>query len=621
MAPPEPQPASTPVSAGFPEPNYRQWQERVEQVLRKSGLLDEDAPAPDPVEDVLATTTYDDLTLHPLYTASPVESGYPGMPPYVRGSGPQGCVSGWDVRQQHRHPDPAETNREVLADLDNGVTSLWLRLGTGGLAVSELADALAGVHLEMIGVHLDAGPDCVPAADAFLQLARQRQVQAGTLRGNLGADPIGVQARTGKPAEFDWARELATRCAEQYPGLRAIAVDGLPYHDAGGSDAEELGCSLAAAVTYLRELEGTLGVDAACGLLEFRYAASADQFGTIAKFRAARRLWERVTRECGIAERLRAQQQHAVTSSAMLTRRDPWVNMVRTTIAAFGAGLGGAQAVTTQPFDAAIGLPDSFSRRVARNTQSLLLEESRLAHVIDPAGGAWYVETRTEELAAAAWRWFQEIEAAGGLVAALERGVIADRLASTRRRRERAIAHRDDPIIGVTEFPHLEEQPVHRPPAPEQPGGGLPRVRYAEPYERLRDASDELLAATGRRPTVFLATLGPVAAHTARASFARNLFAAGGLASVEAGPTESTEDIRTAFAGSGTTIACVCGSDSDYARRADATARALKESGADCVLLAGKPPERPLDSVDRYIHSGVDALAVLHELHNKFSRL
>ncbi|MEB3372307.1 methylmalonyl-CoA mutase small subunit [Saccharopolyspora mangrovi] len=601
-----------PLAAEFPEPTREQWQDQVHKVLKRSGSVGEEPPA-GPVEDVLDSTTHDGIRVRPLYTSAPVEPGLPGLAPFVRGSRPQGGVAeGWDVRQRHEHPDAAETNREVLADLYNGVSSLWLRLGAAGIAIDDLPDALGGVHLDMIGVSLDAGADFAAAAQAYLDLAAEQGVPTGQLRGNLGADPLAVLARTGQAGDRDAAVELARRCAAEFPQLGALSVDALPFHDAGGSDAQELGCSLAAGVTYLRWLtEAGMDVDAAAGQLEFRYAATADQFLTIAKLRAARRLWEQVTRSSGVSEPARAQTQHAVTSQAMLTRRDPWVNMLRGTIATFAAGVGGAQSVTTLPFDAAIGLPDDFARRIARNTQALLLEESHLAQVIDPAGGSWYVETLTDELARTAWAWFQRIEATGGLPQALESGLVAEEIEDTWQERRAAIARRSDAITGVSEFPNLDEAPVERSAAPQQPGGGLPVHRYAENFEALRDAADARLAQTGERPAVFLATLGPLAAHNARESFARNLFAAGGLGSAEAGPTDSTDAVLAAYTGA--PVVCLCSSDEIYAERAAETAQALRQAGAKTVLLAGKPSDHA--DVDGYVHAGCDALTVLEAVH------
>ncbi|MGW1926800.1 methylmalonyl-CoA mutase family protein, partial [Streptomyces massasporeus] len=320
----------------------------------------------------------------------------------------------------------------------------------------------------------------------------------------------------------------------------------------------------------------------ACAQLEFRYAATADQFLTIAKLRAARRLWARVAEVCGAPD-AGAQRQHAVTSTVMMTRRDPWVNMLRTTVATLAAGVGGAESVTVLPFDEALGLPDAFARRIARNTSTVLIEESHLARVVDPAGGSWYVERLTDELAHAAWEFFQVIERAGGQEAALRSGTIGERLAETWSARSRKLATRREPITGVSEFPHLTEKPVERTPAPAQPTGGLPRVRRDEAYEALRARSDAHLAATGTRPRVYLAALGPAAAHSARVSFAANLFQAGGIEPV----TEGT------FEESGAREVCLCSSDALYAEQAATAAAELRAAGAEHVLLAGRPADHP----------------------------
>ncbi|WP_327582797.1 methylmalonyl-CoA mutase subunit beta [Nonomuraea sp. NBC_00507] len=571
------------LAAGF-EPTTRDgWRALAMQVLRKSGI---EAGSP---EEALSHATYDGLTVAPLYDMDdlPEDPGLPGAAPYVRGSR---AVSGWDVRQRHAVPD-AEA---VLADLDNGVTSLWLVVGDGAIPVGALETLLAEVALDLAPVVLEAGVLAREAAEALLRLAAAR----GTaLSGNLGASgAVGA--------------ELALRCAAELPGsagLRAVTVDATPYHDAGAGDAEELGCSIARGVAELRALSGAgLSVEQALGQIEFRYAATADQFATVAKLRAARRLWARVAEACGATEH-GGQRQHAVTSSAMMTARDPWVNMLRTTIACFAAGVGGAEAVTVQPFDAALGLPDAFSRRIARNTQSLLLEESGVGRVIDPAGGSWYVERRTADLAERAWAWFQEIEAAGGLDAAA--GLVSERIAATRAHRAADIARRRFPITGVSEFPNPGEKPLRRTPAPpagRQAAGeaGLPKVRYAEEFEALRDLAD----AQPERPKVFLATIGPVAAHTARAAFAANLFQSGGLDTETAGPGADPEQIATAFAVSGTTVACLCSSDKLYAQHAAAVAVALRKAGARKVWLAGKGH---YDGVDANLYAGCDALHVL----------
>lgn len=288
------------LAAEFPDATHDQWRGLVEGVLRKSGK-DFAGPA---AEEALSTALGDGIVARPLYTARDTapDTGYPGFAPYVRGGTPAGgAVNGWDVRQRHDRPEPARANEAVLADLENGVTSLWLTVGGSGLPVSGLGQALEGVLLDLAPVVLDAGAESGEAARALLRLYEERGVPREAARGGLGMDPLGHAARTGGAVEaMSEAAELAELCRRHYPGLRALTVDALPYHEAGASAAQELGCSLATAVAYLRLLTGAgLPVGAALRQLEFRYAAGADQFLTIAKLRAARRLWSRVAEVCG----------------------------------------------------------------------------------------------------------------------------------------------------------------------------------------------------------------------------------------------------------------------------------------------------------------------------------
>ncbi|MDP9459866.1 MAG: methylmalonyl-CoA mutase subunit beta [Actinomycetota bacterium] len=610
------------LAAEFESATREQWRELVAGVLRKAGR----EQLPDPVEEALRVPVATGVTVAPLYTREdagdlPTAVGVPGLPPFVRGprAGAAGVTAaggadpdvpgGWDVRQRHADPDVARTREAITADLENGVSSLWLVLGQGAVPVEALGEVLADVYLDLAPVTVQAaGGGGRDAAEAFLGLVDGRTDLAPG--GSLGLDPLGVHAGSGVPQDVTGLAGLARR-AMAHPGLRTVVADGTVFADAGASAVEELGCALAAGVAYLRALtesadgDGGLSVDQAFGQLEFRFSASADQFTTIAALRAARRLWDRVGEASGASPDVRAMRVHAVTSSVMTTRRDPYVNMLRTTVACFAAGVGGADVVTVQPFDAALGLPDAFARRIARNTQSLLVEEGHLARVLDPAGGSWYVEALTDELARAAWDWFTEIERAGGLAAALDSGLVRERIAAAWQARSQRLATRQDPITGVSEFPNLAQTlPSREPAAPVLPSGGLPRVRAAQEYEALRDAAD----AAGR-PAVYLATIGPIARHTARASFAGNLFQAGGLAT-------PSGDGASGLAGAGTTVACICGTDKDYASEAARLAAELKDAGATQVWLAGKP-ELAVDGVDGYVFAGCDALAVLRTVHDQ----
>ncbi|WP_424211329.1 methylmalonyl-CoA mutase family protein [Streptomyces sp. BI20] len=618
------------LAAEFPDATHEQWQRLVEGVLRKSGKEVSGAEA----EDALSTELEDGLRTRPLYTApapgadpggpeAGVEPEFPGHAPFSRGGRAEGnVVAGWDVRQRLADPDPARLNEAVLADLENGTTSLWLPLDAGASQdpAGFLDRALRGVYLDLAPVVLEPHDGGSAPGRALLGLWEARGTAPEEARGTLGVDWLGREARTGieaDPAVIAEGVALAAEVSARLPHVRTLVVDALPYHEAGASPSWELALSLASGVAALRALTegGALEVPAALGQLEFRYAADGDQFLTIAKLRAARRLWARVAESCGAAE-AGAQRQHAVTSSVMMTRRDPWVNMLRTTIATLAAGVGGADAVTVLPFDSELGASDAFARRIARNTSTVLVRESHLARVIDPAGGSWYVEELTDRLAETAWGFFQEVEAAGGLPAALRSGLVRERLAAGWARRSRRLATRREPITGVSEFPFLAEKPVERPApvgGPVRAGrpGGLPVVRRDEAYEELRARSDAHLAATGARPRVFLAALGPAAAHTARASFASNLFQAGGIEPVHDPVSVDAEGAGAAYAASGADgVAVLCSSDALYEESAAGVAAALRAAGARTVFLAGRPGTAE-GAVDAWVFAGCDAPAVL----------
>jgi methylmalonyl-CoA mutase len=361
-------------------------------------------------------------------------------------------------------------------------------------------------------------------------------------------------------------------------------------------------------------------------MIEFRLTADTDQFLSVAKFRALRALWARVEQACGLDPK--AAFISAETAWRMMTKRDPWVNMLRTTIAAFSAGIGGADAIAVLPFTSAIGLPDRFARRIARNVQLLLLEESNVAKVADPAAGSGGIEDLTEKLCRAAWALFQEFERAGGAPAALERGLIQDKVAKVRAERETATAQRRDVLTGTTDYPNLSEAEVTvldvKPVLLGSPAANikyppLVPIRLAEPFERLRDASDRTSARSGTRPKIFLAGLGTVAEFTPRASFAKTLFEAGGIEAVSNDRFNDQAAMMAAFKSSSARLACLCSTDAVYAREAAGAAKALASAGAAHIYLAGRPKDADAlkaSGVGTLIFAGCDALATLQAAHD-----
>ena len=385
---------------------------------------------------------------------------------------------------------------------------------------------------------------------------------------------------------------------------------------------------LAGGVAYLRALEQA-GVDLedARGMVYARLSADADQFLTMAKFRALRLLWARIEQACGL--RPKPIYIAAQTAWRMLTQRDPYVNMLRATMATFSAGLGGANAVTVLPHTLALGLPDPFARRVARNTQLVLLQESNLAKVSDPAAGSGGIESLTRQLCEAAWALFQEIENAGGAFAALEQNLIQRRVAATRASREQNIARRKEVLTGATEFPNLHEfqvavldaKPVVLPPYGEAKFNfdALGPMRLAEPFEALRDRSDRILENKGTRPKIFLANLGTAADFTARATFAKSFFETGGIEALDTHGFTDPAAVGAAFRDSGAALACLCSQDKIYAELAVPAAKALQAAGAKHIYLAGRPGEQEAAlraaGVEDFFFAGVDVLAMLQEVY------
>ncbi|MGA9869868.1 MAG: methylmalonyl-CoA mutase family protein [Rhodococcus sp. (in: high G+C Gram-positive bacteria)] len=600
---------------------YAAWQKAVAGVLAKSRRIDVDDLPADP-EHLLDTTTYDGVTISPLYGTrdEQPENPLPGVFPFVRGRDATRDVNaGWKVSGRFGigQSDPESVNRSILDGLDNGVSAVWLRLGRGGLPVDGLASAMNGVLFDLAPVVLEAGAETTSAADALLAVLDGADVtERAAVDVRLGAATLTDKFSGNAAPELDEVVALAQRSTEREERVRAVTVDGTVFHNAGAADAQEVGAAVAAGLAYLRALtDGGLSVGQALGQLEFRFSATDDQFQTIAKFRAARRVWGRVAQVVG-APGDGGAPQHAVTSEAMMAQRDPWVNMLRTTLAAFGAGIGGADAVTVLPFDVALdggaaGVSKTFAARIARNTQLLLLEESHLGRVLDPGAGSWYIERLTDELAQKAWELVQRIEADGGYASALESGFLASAIAEVKAARDADIAHRRMPLTGVNEFPNLAEAPI---PVGE---GSSSVARWGAAFESLRDRSDAYLAGNDARPTVLLVPLGSVAEHNVRTTFAANLLASGGIHTENPGPlTAATipDVVRTA----GVTTALLCGTDRRYADEAGEAVLALRGAGIDRVLVAG--PETVFADIsgdarpDDFLTARVDAVAVLTDL-------
>ena len=599
------------------------WRTAVAGVLSKSTRRDP-AELGDQPEHLLDTPTYEGFAIRPLYTALDElpEPPLPGEWPYLRG-GPvfqalRDVKSGWKVAEAFPAPVAAagDANAAVLAALGEGVSALLIRVGESGAAPGELEGLLADVYLSMAPVILDAGADYLAACDVMLGLVAEVEPdQRATVSIDLGADPL-TAALSDRPAPaIEEVLAVAARVAADR-GVRAITVDGPAFHNLGADATWELAASIAAAVAYLRLLTGSgIPVGEALRQISFRLAADDDQFMTLAKMRALRQLWARVAEVVGDPEGGGA-VVHAETSLPMMTQRDPWVNMLRSTLAAFGAGVGGADTILVFPFDVAIpggfpGTARSFARRIARNTQLLLLEESHVGRVLDPAGGSWFVEDLTKQLAEQAWQHFQAIEAHDGFVDA--RDYVGDQIAEMAARRTDDVAHRRTAITGVNEFPNLGEPPL---PQNESPGGHGNVQRYAAEFEALRDRSDVYLARTGSRPRALLLPLGPLAEHNIRTTFAANLLASGGVEAINPGTVDAA-GVASVVADSGSpSVAVICGTDKRYQDDAADIVAAARSAGVSRVYLAG--PEKAVREArhrpDEFLTAKINAVEALSNL-------
>jgi len=509
--------------ADFPSVSYEQWRAALETELK--GV---------PFEKKLVTHTLERIDIQPLYTAEnwPADgdpSGFPGFVPFTRGRSFLGRTEGWDIRQEHLHPDPADANKAMLEDLQHGVTSIELRLDAAGRAgldadaddaaelcgqdgvmaysVGDLDQVFRTVQLDIAPASLSAGSAFLPAAALMAGLFRQRKLDPAKVRCAFNADPIGALISDGQlnvplDTALNQMADLAAWTASKYPNATAVKVNTAAYHQAGATSTQDLAFAMATAVEYLRAMTSAgIAIDTAVGQIVFETSLGTQFFRAIAKLRAMRKMWAKVVTTCGGSEAAaRSSQIHVRTSRRILTRRDPWVNLLRNTVCCFAGAVGGADAITTLPLDAAIGQSDEFSRHLARNTQIILQEESHLNREIDPAGGSWFLERLTDQLAEKAWALFQTIESRGGMKVAVNDGWVGEEIRAVEAAREKNLATRKQIVTGVSEHPDLSGEKIARP-KPDR--------------NRLRlEASSRLLA--WRRDHAFEARLGEVVAATSR---------------------------------------------------------------------------------------------------------
>lgn len=708
MSNPQAADLTAPTFDEFPPTPYEEWRKAIDKILKGA-----------PFEKRLVTKTYENIDLQPMYRQEdiaglPQLDSLPGFAPYVRGANPLGYVgSSWDVAQEICAATPAAFNEALQADLKRGQNAINLVLdhptrhgvdadqaqaadvGQDGLSLSSLADlaeALAGVDLETTPVYVQADTSALSFTALLAALVKQQGKSLAKLHGAIGMDPLGHLACHGHlPRDlngvYDAMAQLTGWAKTNAPQLQTLTVQGHPYHNGGASTTQELAFALATAVEYLRAMqERGISVDDAAPRIRFAFSIGSNFFMEIARLRAARLLWAKIVQAFGGQTEAQKMRIHARTSAWNQTVYDPHVNLLRGTTEAFSAIVGGCDSLHISPFDELTSTPDEFSRRIARNTHTVLREETHITATVDPAGGSWYVENLTDAVARQSWNLFQEVEKQGGMAKALAAGWPQAQVADTAAKRMANIAKRKDIFVGANMYPNLKET---RPEAPKTDKAALqaerakaltqcranankaqkqaaldqlakggntvdaaiqaalagatlgeiaqatrtgastgPTInavcaqRGALPFERLREAADAYVSRTGNRPQIFLAVMGPLTQHKARADFATAFLGVGGFETIYPAGFNTPDEAAAAALQSGAAVVVICSTDATYPEIVPALAQQLKQGKSDLtVLLAGYPADH-IDAfkaagVDDFIHMNANCQALLTTLQKK----
>ena len=663
-------------SDDFPRSDHQTWLELVQQTLSKSALKK------------LKSTTYDGLEVQPLYSMQNSQGIGEGLTPRKAKKPIHIANLAWDIECISTHPDAYKANQEILEDLEKGATSIGIKIdpagenGTRIQTVLELKTLLSGVFLNLAPIRLNMTEQCLETTAIFLKVLAESDINANDFFGNFGEDPLGKLIVTGKTSSpikclLDRMADISFYVSNKYPNAKTINISSEPYHNAGCSEAQELAIAMATSTEYLRSMiKSGLTIDEACDQVCFTLTADADIFMSIAKFRAAHELWRNIALASGANERGSIATINGISAPRILSRRDPWTNILRTTSACLGASIGGADAITILPFETASGLPSILGRRIARNTQIILQEEASIGRVIDPSAGSWMIESLTKQLTERAWLIFQGFEANGGLINEIESGSLQRLVLETAEIRENNIACRREPITGVSEFADIYEAPIKIEerakakasrttskvrkkdnagliPFP-QPGKGklittltesttnqtlvgdrtdelrtkeikvqaLPPVRLAEGFEKLRTTSEQYELKNGRKPQIFIANIGQPADYTTRAMFITNLFATGGFEIKSHSNGTDLAQICTEFQNSVAQVVVICSTDDLYRTYAEELIKKIKVHKPAIIYVAGEKNKKTefLAKTDTNIFVG-DGCNVLNLLTKTFDVL
>lgn len=653
----------TELFAEFPPVSTEEWDAKIRDDLGGASY-----------ERMLVWDSLEGITLQPYYRADDLEevAHYAALPLTDSTAPP---ANDWRLRQDITDPDLQAARRHAQTALEYGATDI-------GFATDVWDDTLRGIPIQTqddaatllndlsvadTPIHFRGGLTTLPLLAFLLNVADQRNVDTAALQGSIDFDPVAALVHgTASDSNrlMDWAAHLVEYGTAQLPHVKTLTADMRPYHDAGASVVQELGFTLAAASElFAQSTERGCSVADTQHALQLVVPIGTSYFLEIAKLRALRLLVPQLIgayapeRETGSAPLIQA-----ITTQREQTTYDPHVNIVRTTTAAMAAVLGGCDVLTVRPYDAAFEAPDAFAHRIARNTQLILKHEAHFDMVADPAAGSYYVEQLTDKLAQKAWALFQDIEAEGGMLAALQSGVVQDQIAETRSQRQRNVENRACVLVGTNHYPELGETKLD---AIENAPSGvplsrtrseialdgkpsltairqavdevatlgdvlrilaagdsaiepLPRYRASEPFEALRLRTERYARTHEGPPSVFLLPVGDPGLRSARANFARNFFGCAGFAIQENLQFESPQDGAQAALDREADVVVVCSSDAEYLEVVPPVCAYLRDAGSEAlVVVAGYPSDHEDDlrraGVDGFIHRGSPLLETLKD--------
>ena len=571
----------------FPAVSTEQWMEKVTADLKGADF-----------DKRLVWRTNEGFKVMPFYRQEDIENlkttdSLPGEFPFVRGTKTN---NRWFVRQEIEVTDVKEANRKALDILNKGVDSIGFSI-PGNVSKEDIAELLKGIHLEAIEINFrSCQKEIVKLIKTLVEYFKSTGIAPENIQGSANYDPFSKTLRKGKEVE-PIGKEIAEIVAltAEFKNFRVIGVNAFQFNNAGSYISQELGFALAYGNEFLSQaVEAGVAIDEAAKKVKFNFGVGSNYFMEIAKFRAARMLWANIVAayqpECDCAAKM---QIHAFTSEWNQTIYDAHVNLLRSQTEAMSASIAGVDSLTVLPFDNSYKKADEFSERIARNQQLLLKEESHFDKIVDPSAGSYYLENLTASIAEQAWKLFLTVEDKGGFYAALKEGFVQNEIKTSSANRLSDIAKRKEILLGTSQFPNFNEFAASK----IEKGGcncgcsndkgllaALDFSRGAVQFEALRLATEN----SGKRPKVFMLTIGNLAMRLARSQFSSNFFACAGYEIIDnlgfATPEEGVAAARKAAAD----IIVICSSDDEYAEFAPAAFNAIAD-GKELFVVAGAP--------------------------------